>query len=291
MVYYSPLRYPGGKGKIVPYFKEFIYNNELLDCVYVEPYAGGGSVGLTLLFDGYVSKIIINDIDRSIYAFWYSVLNETEALCEIIEKTPVNIHTWRKQKNLQKKKNKYSLLKLGFSTFFLNRTNRSGIIEGGIIGGKKQTGTWKINARYNKKELIARIKKIAQYRSRIKLHNSDASKLLRSLTKTLPKKTLIYLDPPYYVKGRNLYINHYLDKDHRKLSQLIQTIENQHWIITYDNVSAIRTLYSTYRQKEYDLNYSASSIRTGQELMIFSNNVEIPIRTVFGYEPETRCRS
>lgn len=69
MDYCSPLRYPGGKGKVADYFKQIFRDNSLYDGVYVEPYAGGASVALSLLFNEYVSKIIINDIDRSIFAF------------------------------------------------------------------------------------------------------------------------------------------------------------------------------------------------------------------------------
>ena len=90
MNFYSPLRYPGGKGKLTDFFHAIIEENNLSDGYYVEPYAGGASVALSLLFNEYVSKIIINDFDRSIYAFWFSVLNETRKLCELILKTKVN---------------------------------------------------------------------------------------------------------------------------------------------------------------------------------------------------------
>ncbi|NYZ76137.1 DNA adenine methylase, partial [Candidatus Micrarchaeota archaeon] len=276
MKLYSPLRYPGGKGKIVPYFKQIIKDNLLLDCVYIEPYAGGASVALSLLLDGYVSKIIINDIDRSIYAFWYSVLNETDKLCSLIEKTPVNINVWKKQKAKQRLKEKCGLIELGFSTFFLNRTNRSGILDAGVIGGLKQSGKWKIDARYNKQELINRIRMISQYKNRIELYNSDAAELIKLVSKSLPKKALFYFDPPYYVNGKNLYLNYYVDEDHKELSQKIRNLKTQNWILTYDNVKSIRRLYASYRQKRYNLRYSAAKAGFGQELMIFSNNMYVP---------------
>ncbi len=272
---YSPLRYPGGKGKISPYFKQIIKDNLLFDGVYVEPYAGGAAVALSLLFDEYVSKIIINDIDRSIYAFWYSILNETEKFCKLIQKTPVTIGVWKKQKKIQTFKKKCGLLELGFSTFFLNRTNRSGILNAGVIGGLKQAGEWKINARYNKKELIRRIKKISLYKNQIQLYNYDASKLVKLLCKTLPKNTLFYFDPPYYIKGKNLYLNHYAYNDHKEIAKDIHALKNQKWILTYDNVKPIKELYLAYRQKKYNLHYSAGKSETGRELMIFSNNLSI----------------
>ena len=115
----------------------------------MEPYSGGASVALFLLLEGFVNKITINDKDRAIYAFWYCVLNKTKDLCDKIERTEITIAEWRKQKEIQTKKEKADLLELGFSTFFLNRTNRSGIINGGMIGGVEQNGDYLIDCRFN----------------------------------------------------------------------------------------------------------------------------------------------
>lgn len=276
MDYYSPLRYPGGKGKVADYFKRIFQDNLLYDAVYVEPYTGGASVALSLLFNEYASKIVINDIDKSIYAFWHSVFNNTEALCKLISDTPVNIDTWERQKYIQKHKKCFGLLNLGFSTFFLNRTNRSGIINAGVIGGKEQKGKWKMDARFNKQELIRRIERIADYKSRIELHNEDAVSLIRKLLPNLPDKTLIYFDPPYYVKGKELYLNFYKHDDHQSIASEINQIQSQKWIVTYDNVAPIKQLYSGYRQVYYSLCYSAALPSKGEEVMIFSDNLYIP---------------
>jgi DNA adenine methylase len=275
MDFYSPLRYPGGKGKVSGYFKQIFKENHLYDGVYAEPYAGGASVALSLLIDQYASKIVINDIDRSIYSFWHSVLNKTDELCKLINDTSVTVENWNLQKDIQKNKQKNSLIKVGFSTFFLNRTNRSGILNAGIIGGKEQAGTWKIDARFNKKDLIKRIERIAQLTDKIELHNSDAVELVKLLRKELPKKSLFYFDPPYYVKGKDLYLNFYGDKDHKEIAEQINKVSSQKWIVTYDNVDQIKNLYPQYRQKEYTLNYSAGQANTGKEVMIFSNNLYI----------------
>jgi DNA adenine methylase len=275
MDFYSPLRYPGGKGKVAAYFKQIFKDNLLYDAVYVEPYAGGASVALSLLFNEYASKIIINDLDPSIYAFWHSVLNQPDELCALIRKTPVDVKTWEKQKLVQKTQEKQSLLALGFSTFYLNRTNRSGIISAGIIGGRDQTGFWKIDARYNKKDLINRIQKIAQYQAKIELHNLDAVQLIKNLKHTLPPKTIFYFDPPYYIKGKQLYLNYYDDADHQNISAQINKLKTLKWIVTYDNVKPIRDLYSGFRQLEFILNYSAAKANKGKEIMIFSDNLSI----------------
>jgi DNA adenine methylase len=276
MDYYSPLRYPGGKGKIATFFKQIFKDNFLYDGVYVEPYAGGASVALSLLLNEYASRIIINDIDPAIYAFWHSVLFSTDELCGLIKDTPVNLDVWKTQREIQKRITLVSTVQLGFSTFFLNRTNRSGIINAGVIGGVSQNGKWNIDARYNKGDLIKRIRRIASHRDRITILNLDACQLIRKVRKEVSKKSLFYLDPPYYSKGRDLYLNYYNDSDHIRVAEEIKQLNNHRWIITYDRVRFIQKLYSQYRQINYTLNYTARAFSKGQEIMIFSNNLYLP---------------
>ena len=270
----SPLRYPGGKSKIAAFVKQIIKDNNLLDGVYVEPFAGGAAVALSLLMDEYVSRIVINDKDRSIYAFWYSVLNETERLCQYIEETPVTMDTWRMQREIQSadNKNTVDLLSLGFSTFFMNRTNRSGIIKAGVIGGFNQTGNYKIDARYKKEELIGRIRRIAAYADRIELHNEDAADLISRISNITPQNTIMYLDPPYYKKGRGLYMTYYNDSDHKTIRDVITNVNTIRWIVSYDNSTFIKSLYEDFRSQEFYLNYSANNNGTGTEVIFFSNN-------------------
>ena len=275
-MFYSPLRYPGGKNKIAKFIKLVFEKNLLHDGYYVEPYAGGASVGLFLLMNEHASKIIINDFDRSIYAFWYSVLNETEQLCALIMETPINRRNWKKQKKIQKNKNNAPLLQLGFSTFFLNRTNRSVIIKGGIIGGQKQSGAYRMNARFNKIDLIERIKKIAAYKERISLYNLDACQLLIEIENQLPAETLIYFDPPYYVKGKGLYVNHYKHEDHVHVANMVNGLRNYKWIVSYDSKLAIKKLYRQNWQLTYSLRYSARNHNKGKEIMMFSDGLFVP---------------
>lgn len=281
MEFFSPLRYPGGKAKVSDFVQCLIKENALLDGTYVEPYVGGGSVALSLLFNEYVRDIYINDKDLSIYAFWHSVLHESDALCKLIKETPINVDTWFKLKKYQSDKGNIDLLNLGFSTFFLNRTNRSGILKAGVIGGYDQTGNYKIDARFNKDDLIKRIQRITDYADRIHLTNEDAVILIQRLKGELPNKTLFYLDPPYYVKGKGLYMNYYNDQDHQDIANAIKEIRNHNWILSYDNVSFILDLYSNYRKQTFELNYSASNSGKGEEIMIFCNNIIIPRHNLF----------
>lgn len=271
----SPLRYPGGKLKVVDYVKRLFEVNDLMDGTYMEPYAGGASVALSLLFSEYASKIKINDIDRSIFAFWHSVLEETEALCRMISDTPVNMDVWERQREVQSRKADADLLELGFSTFYLNRTNRSGILSGGVIGGKNQDGNFKIDARFNKADLIERIESVADYKDRIELTSMDAVALLKRYKRAPSAKTFCYLDPPYYVKGRDLYLNYYNDDDHKAIAEAIKRYKGK-WIISYDAVPFIKELYKAYRQEEYYLSYSAGNPAKGKEIMVYSDGLVVP---------------
>ncbi|MGO2346144.1 MAG: DNA adenine methylase, partial [Providencia sp.] len=151
-MFYTPLRYPGGKGKLSYYIKSLIDENSLNDGVYIEPYAGGAGVALELLLQEYVRHVHINDIDIAIYSFWDSILNNTENFSRLVHDTIINIENWEKQKDILLNSGNHSTLEIGFATFFLNRTNRSGILKAGVIGGKTQSGKWKLDVRFNKNE-------------------------------------------------------------------------------------------------------------------------------------------
>ena len=276
---FTPLRYPGGKGKLAAYVKALMKSNPLLDGEYVEPYAGGAAIALELMFHEYVARIHINDVNYPVYAFWRAVLDHTEDLCRLVKDTPRTVEAWDVQKRTLADYKGSDVVKLGFALFFLNPTNRSGILNGGIIGGRDQTGPWKIDARYNADELVHRIEAIASMRSRISLTRMDAIKFLRSGVKRWPAKTLIYLDPPYYVKGRELYYDFYEHKDHEEVARFVTTeITAQKWIVSYDNVQAIRDLYESCRRSEYNIGYSARTggMQGGTEVMFFSEGLSVP---------------
>ncbi len=243
---------------------------------YVEPYAGGGAVALHLLIENKVKKITINDFDRSIYAFWYAVLNQTDELCKLTEETEVTIENWKKQKEIQKNKEKATLLELGFSTFFLNRTNRSGIINAGVVGGLEQKGKYKIDCRFNKKILIERIREIAKHKDRIDLHNLDALELIKKIKKeSNNKNTIFYFDPPYYLMGPGLYLNSYKDDDHKKIAQEISKIKKVHWIVSYDNTKKITDIYKWVKNKfAFNLIHAAYKARQGKEILFLSSSLK-----------------
>ena len=265
---------------MAPYLKQIIRLNKLDDGLYAEPYAGGSGLALDLLFSEKIYYLRLNDADTNIFSFWKSVLDETEALCDMIMNTPITMDEWEKQKAVLNDKSGNRDLIHGFATFFLNRCNRSGILKGGPIGGKSQTGKWKIDARFNKEELVRRIRKISYYKSRIMVYNLDALDFLKEIRSDLSSyPSLIYLDPPYFQKGPNLYLNAYGPDDHRKVAEFMQTeFLNYNWIISYDNCAQISELYSDMRCSRQILQYSASSTsKFGEELVFYSPSLKIPL--------------
>lgn len=273
----SPLRYPGGKAKIYNQIVELLNKNEKTNITYIEPFAGGCGLALMLLKNNKVSNLILNDIDKSIYCFWKAVLKYNNDLCKMIETAIFTLEEREIQKKIQEKKEninikkKKDVLNLGFSTFYLNRVNRSGILKAGVIGGKHQTGNYKMDCRFNKIDLINRIKEIQKYKEKIKFYNLDVLKFLERIKK---KDAFIFFDPPYYEKGKDLYINFYEDKNHRELANRISKLKND-WIVTYDNVKEIKEIYSEYRKIEFDVSYTLEKKRKAQEIMIFSKNLKI----------------
>ena len=249
--------------------------------VYAEPYAGGAGAALTLLFSEHVQKLILNDADFSIYAFWHSVLDRTDELLKLITDTPLTTDEWRRQREIYVRPRAHSSLEVGFATFYLNRCNRSGIIgNGGLIGGQNQAGKWKLDARFNKTELARRVLRIALYRHRISLFNLDAIDFLRlHISKCdVASKVFVYLDPPYYSKGSQLYLDYYEPDDHRQLADYIACQQSFLWIMSYDDVRDIRRLYADFRQVRFALGYSARSRRAGKEMLILSDRLEFPLR-------------
>lgn len=268
--HYSPLRYPGGKACLSDFIRKLINNNGIENCTYFEPFAGGSGAALTLLLNEYVDSIIINDYDKAIYSFWYSVLNETSKFIDTIEKINVSIKEWKNQKAIYGNATS-KIFEKGFAAFYLNRTNRSGILTGGPIGGMEQKGKWKIDARFNKKELINRISDIGFYRNRIKILNMDGISLLKDIK--YDKNLFIYLDPPYVNKASTLYFNHYTIKDHQALASYLNSKMKLRWLLSYDNVDIIKKLYAKRKQIEFKLNYHADKSKKGKELLIFSDNL------------------
>lgn len=275
-VFYSPLRYPGGKGKLSSFMEMMIKKTGHEGGTYIEPFAGGAGIALELLEKNVVSEIVINDYDKGIYSFWRAVLTETDRFIKEIENIPITLDEWDRQRHICLNEDSRYSFELGFATFFMNRTNRSGIIKGGVIGGRKQTGKWKIDARFNKMNLIERINNIADNKDSIHLYNKEIESFIENYLPKYENNALVYFDPPYFNKGKQLYLNYFNYDDHKRIEKVINQTVNCDWIITYDDVPEIADLYSKHPLKRYDLNYSVASKRKESEIIVFSDIDLIP---------------
>lgn len=269
----SPLRYPGGKHKMYKYIKELVSINDI--DTYIEPFCGGAGLALELLLSGDVKKIILNDYDFSIYCFWKSVLEYTDELIDKIDSIDVNIEEWYKQKHIRENIYEHSIIEVGFSTLFLNRTNRSGIIDkAGPIGGYKQTGNYLIDCRFNKEKIIQKVTEISREKDKIKIYNLEALDFIDDVIKN-EKKEFTFFDPPYYKKGQGLYTNFYSTEDHEALSQkIVSGLKNKKWIVTYDLVPEIERMYNTVDSISFTLSYTLQEKKRGAEFLFFSKKVK-----------------
>ncbi len=268
----SPLRYPGGKAKLSSFFKDVIRRNSLLDCCYVEPFAGGAGVALSLLLSGYVRRVVINDADFRVYAIWRAILDEPERFQQSILKAELSVDEWQRQRQIFFDPQSSDLFDVGFATFYLNRTNRSGVLNGGMIGGYAQTSVYGLDARFNKQELASRVGRIARVRQLISARNEDAAETIRACAERGgAERHFIYADPPYYKKGPDLYYRYFADMDHKRIADEMSRLpRTSPWIVSYDNAEEVRTLYEGYRSVEYDLSYSVTNGRSGREIMFLS---------------------
>lgn len=281
---YTPLRYPGGKARFAPLISQLMRSNSIAGGHYLEPYAGGAGVALELLFHGDASHVHINDFDPALFDFWSSVTQQPEAILRMLHDTPVDINQWHHWRAVLRGEIEVCQVERGFATLFMNRTNRSGVLKGGVIGGLSQTGNYKLDARYKKDVLAKRIERIAQHASSISVYNEDALALLKRCRDFLPSKSLIYLDPPYYVKGQGLYRNYYEHEDHEAIAKLLTSSRfARHWVVSYDNVKEIQEMYRMTRAYTYGLNYTAQRRYVGSEVMFVSKRLEVKDSDVDSY--------
>ncbi|WP_281696813.1 DNA adenine methylase [Acidaminococcus massiliensis] len=269
----SILRYPGGKTQLSKFVYHTIQLNNIPSPIYCEAFCGGSGIAITLLLSGKVDEIVLNDFDSAIYSIWNAVIKETDRFINKIQQTPITIDEWHRQHEI------YNHLKnirgysfdLAYAAFFLNRTNRSGIIAGGPIGGMHQTSKYRLDCRSNIPALVQKIKNIAAYSSRIHLYSEDGIDFIENILPTYDKEKLFtYFDPPYYEQGQFLYKNGLTDTYHQQLATAIQSLEHHKWITTYDNVQRIKNFYEASTQFLYTLHYTAN-VKRHEEEVLFTN--------------------
>lgn len=271
--YLSPLRYPGGKGRLASFVGQLLAAQPARASQYVEPFAGGAGVGLRLLFDEYVDEIVLNDLNPGVAAFWRSVFSHTDQLLRCIIACEANIDEWHRQREVYQA-GECNDVELGFATFFLNRTNRSGILDARPIGGLKQTGAWGIDARFDKAKLTERVRRLAVYSSRVTICEEDGVEVIdRHLE---DGRSFIYADPPYLIQGDDLYLDALTWDDHVRLAGLLRDAESG-WFLTYDADRRItEDLYRGLRCVEFSTAHTAAVQHIGKEYAVFARSLQIP---------------
>ena len=275
----SPLRYPGGKGGLAPFLGNLLELQQDRCDVYVEPFAGGAGAALRLLLDEFVDEVVLNDLDAGIAAFWRCVFQRTEELAEMAEGAIVTVEEWHRHRQAYELRGTgQDELALAFATFFLNRTNRSGILNARPIGGLRQTGVWKIDARFNRAGLSRRIRTLGGYRNLVTICEEDG---IRMVSRFLSKKTFVYADPPYLVRGSDLYLDTLTWQDHERLAHLLSG-SNARWMVTYDNDERVHALYPQQRRACFSIAHTAARPHVGQELAVFANSLRVDNLTGLG---------
>ncbi|OGP56865.1 MAG: hypothetical protein A2V67_18420 [Deltaproteobacteria bacterium RBG_13_61_14] len=271
----SPLRYPGGKSAMAGLLSHIRRINGLGYRAIAEPFAGGAGASLTLLYLEETHEIYINDADPAIYDFWWSLVNRPQTFMDMLSKARVSMAEWHRQREVYRDCGRVSRLRRGFSAFYMNRCNRSGIIvNGGPIGGTKQIGKWKLNARFNKAELRRRCEKVAEYRNRVHVSGCDGIELIKSLD---AESTFFFIDPPYFVKGKTLYLSALDDEYHIALSAQMKSMSDSAWVLVYDDCPEIRRLYRDWATiRPFSLRYVAAERRSGKELLIIPKWMRLP---------------
>jgi DNA adenine methylase len=271
----SPLRYPGGKAALSDLLGSVRRLNGLGSRCVAEPFAGGAGASLSMLFLEETDEIRINDADPAIHDLWWALIHEPAAFAEKLSAAVLDMTEWHKQRRIYRAPESSSRLDRGFAAFYLNRCNRSGIImNGGPIGGIDQAGKWKIDARFNKPELLARCLKVSEYASRIHATGIDGIDFIRRADND---RTFFFVDPPYFGKGRTLYLNAADGDYHLHLADVLRSMTDAPWVLTYDDCPSIRSMYEGWATiRPFGLRYAAAERRSGREILVTPKWMRLP---------------
>lgn len=233
----SPLRYPGGKSKVLDLLASYLSEEKK---TFVDVYCGGGSVGLSLLLSGVVEHLVMNDLDKGVYAFFHTVLTAPEALIQKIRTVvPDRELFFYYQEMVKKDYDEFPELERAFGFLVVNRLAFSGIWNANPTSNLLQ--------RWNPKVLEKRVWNIWEKREQIILLNEDALKVIEEYY--WDETCTLFIDPPYYVAwDKKLYHHCYQEEEHQKLADLLNTLvcgmpAHADILVTYDNHPFIAKLY------------------------------------------------
>lgn len=253
----SPFRYPGGKSKLIDYL--YLHLNYSKTKKLVSPFTGGGSFELAMLDAGVVEHLHLNDLDTGIFSFWWVVKHMPFALIERLQTiTPTHKDFFEAQSIIKEDYRGVDVVEAAWASLLVNRLAYSGIYKANPLGGKK--GTRKaLLSRWNPIELEKRIMHIHQLSERITVTQENALELIEEAY--WDGESTIFIDPPYFEKGKDLYHCYYTEKDHIELSHLLDSLYHgcpgADIIVTYNYHEWIDNLYYYPQRKIISRTYSA----------------------------------
>ncbi len=271
----SFFRYPGGKNKlkkiiikkILPYI-----NNKTQ---YREVFFGGGSICLDMIKDNTIDNIWINDKDIGIACLWTSLISHHQILKEkIIHFTPsVDKFYNIRDELLQLKTQPSDIIDIGFKKLAIHQLSFSGLgtKSGGPLGGKEQKSAYKIDCRWSPDYICKKIDKIHNLLNNIKIYKGSCTNLdFEHIINDNHCNSVLYLDPPYYIKGNELYQYGFTQEDHIRLSNLLYNTKHK-WVLSYDDCEEIQELYQWANIQQISASYTISGSRQKTELLIWNN--------------------
>ncbi len=286
----TPLRYPGGKTWLLDYVKEFLKFHRLEPIALVEPYAGSASISIGLLRVGLVQEAFISEKDPLIVAFWNAVLENNDELIEYVSTLEISMDTWFSSKKYLSydSAEKYSTIELAGAFLFFNRTNYSGIIKGGPLGGKRQESSYKLDCRFNRKRIMEKIRNLQGLEGRLHVSESDGIDFMEKMAMNGPEEMIFYIDPPYYGAGKNLYRYYFTDKEHEELSAFLTTLELP-WLLSYDDAEFIKALYKKKTKFPVYTDYQSGYLKKDVKELLISNYIIPPIapKTLIESQPQS----
>ena len=256
----SPLRYPGGKRRLVKYVQETLTRNGDRPKIFVEPFAGGASVSLQLLANDSVETIGLGERDPMLADFWRTVFFDSDWLIGKIKNIDISVSEWDRFRKMTPRSRRGNALKC----LFLNRTSFSGILasSAGPIGGKSQTSDYPIDCRFPVDKIVDRIQNIANYADRVSfINNGDWAETIELARRKAVKASNVtyYFDPPFFNKANKLYRCFFSHDDHYTLFRTLMSLKSK-WILSYDMTDEVVDLYSSHHNGHtIEIRYTAGS--------------------------------
>jgi len=234
----SPFRYPGGKTWLVPYIRQWLASLSTRPTEFIEPFAGGAIVGLTVAAEQFADHVTLVELDDQIAAVWHTILeSDAEWLANRIasfDLTPESVEVVLAQTNV-------TLQEKAFQTIIKNRVNRGGILAHGAGKLKQGENGRGLKSRWYPETLRKRILNIAQIRDRISFIEGDGFMVLQQ--NTCRSDTVFFIDPPYTAAGKKAGTRLYthFEIDHERLFEIANHLTGD-FLMTYENAEGVHQL-------------------------------------------------